>query len=214
MTNSKMPIQIIAVLSGLVALGTYRFLLLGLPLSFPEMIGHLDHRQVAFLLHVSAAPVALVLGSIQLFARMRARNPVLHRWIGRVYAVSILIAGVAGLVVALGAEGGIVASLGFGLLAVLWLGITANAVRLAVVGRIAGHRRWMYRSFALTFAAVTLRLYLLGFMAAGFSYTEASIYLAWICWVPNLLFAEWFVRRFPRVTRYKEQSAQRDVVWR
>ncbi|KPU84640.1 hypothetical protein JI58_02780 [Marinosulfonomonas sp. PRT-SC04] len=203
MTTSRapipIPILIMAVLSGLVALGTYRFLLLGLPMSFQEMIGHIDQRRVASLLHISVAPVALVLGSLQLFPRLRARKPALHRWVGRVYGGSILIAGGAGLVVAPGAAGGIVVSLGFGLLAVLWLGITANAVRLAVIGRIAQHRRWMYRSFALTFSAVTLRLYLLGFMAAGFSYTEASIYLAWICWVPNLLFAEWFVRRFPRV---------------
>ena len=199
MTTSRTPILIMAVLSGLVALGTYRFLLLGLPMSFQEMIGHIDQRRVAFLLHISVAPVALVLGSLQLFPGLRARKPALHRWVGRVYGGSILIAGGAGLVVALGAAGGIVASLGFGVLAVLWLGITANAVRLAVIGRIAQHRRWMYRSFALTFSAVTLRLYLLGFMGAGFSYTEASIYLAWMCWVPNLLFAEWFVHRFPRV---------------
>lgn len=214
MPNARIPILIIAVLSGLVALGTYRFALLGLPLAFPDMVGHLDQRRVAFLLHISAAPVALVLGAVQLFPRLRARKPVLHRWVGRIYAVSILIAGVAGLVVAPGVEGGIVASLGFGVLAVLWLGITANAVRLAMLGRIAEHRRWMYRSFALTFAAVMLRLYLLGFMAAEFSYTEASVYLAWICWVPNLLFAEWFVRRVPRVPHDTELGAERDIVWR
>ena len=51
---------------------------------------------------------------------------------------------------------------------------------------------------SLTFAAVTLRLYLPFFFANGFSYTEASVYVAWMCWVPNLLAVEWWLRRSAR----------------
>lgn len=198
-----MPIWIMAGLSLVVALVTFRVIPLGLRLSFGEMSGHIDQRWWAFVLHIWGASAALALGGLQFFAGFRAKQPRVHRWIGRAYGVAILIAGVAGFVVALGVAGGAVASVGFALLAILWLGVTFNAVRLARARRIAEHKRWMIRSFALTFAAVTLRLYLLGFMAAGFSYTEASVYLAWICWMPNLLFAEWFVRRFPRVPRYQ-----------
>lgn len=195
MTKSRMPVLIMAVLSIVIALATYRFVFLKLTLSFPDMLGHLDQRWLAFVLHISASPIALALGAMQFFPRLRARRPALHRWTGRIYASAILIGGLSGLVVALGAKGGIVVSLGFGILSILWIGITVNAVRLAMAGQIAKHRRWMIRSFALTFAAVTLRLYLLGFMAAGFEYTEASLYLAWICWIPNMLFAEWYIRR-------------------
>ncbi|MFT4961886.1 MAG: hypothetical protein ACI92Z_002980 [Paracoccaceae bacterium] len=53
----------------------------------------------------------------------------------------------------------------------------------------------MIQSFALTFSAVTLRIYLLIFALNGFEYAEASVYLGWICWVPNLVFAEWYLRR-------------------
>ena len=190
MTKSRIPILILAVLSILVALITYRFVFLKLTLSFPDMLGHLDQRWLAFVLHISASPIALALGTMQFFPRLRARRPALHRWTGRIYASAILVGGLSGLVIALGAKGGFVVSLGFGILSVLWIGTTANAVRLAMAGQIAQHRRWMIRSFALTFAAVTLRLYLLGFMAAGFEYTEASLYLAWFCWIPNILFAE------------------------
>ncbi len=183
-----------AIFSIFIALSSYRFLALGLPLSFPEMHGQLEAQRVAFILHISLAPVALAVGSVQFFAAIRRRKP-LHRWLGRIYGVAILISGVAGVTVALNAAGGLSAQIGFAVLAIIWIATTANAIRHAMARRIGRHRRWMIYSFALTFAGVTLRLYLLGFMAAGFSYTEASAYLAWLCWLPNLGFAWWWLNR-------------------
>jgi hypothetical protein len=47
----------------------------------------------------------------------------------------------------------------------------------------------MFINFALTFAAVTLRTGLgIGF-ASGTPFEVFYPYLAWICWVPNLLVA-------------------------
>jgi uncharacterized membrane protein len=181
-------------LSLLIALASYRFLALGLPLSFPDMLGQIEGQRLAFLLHISFAPLALAIGAMQFFPRIRRRKA-LHRWLGRGYGIAILVSGSAGLIVALNAAGGPSAQIGFALLAIIWILVTANAVRHAVARRISIHRRWMIYSFALTFAGVTLRLYLLGFMAAGFSYTQASIYLAWLCWLPNLGFAWWWLRR-------------------
>lgn len=185
-------------LSALIALSSYRFLILGLPLAFPGMPGHIENRQLAFLLHISLAPVALLLGSLQLLPNLRSKQPAYHRWAGRLYGIAVLIAGIAGMIVAVGAEGGIIASSGFGLLAILWLYVTAKGINHARAREFKKHRQWMLRSFALTFAGVTLRLELLGFMFAGFEYTEASIYLAWTAWLPNLLFIEWWLRRHPQ----------------
>ncbi len=182
------------VLSLLIALASYRFLALGLKLSFPEMIGQIEEKRLAFLLHISLAPVALAIGVVQFFPDIRRRKA-LHRWLGRGYGLAILISGVAGLFVAANAAGGLSAQLGFGLLAIAWLLVTAIAIRHAIARRFGQHRHWMILSFALTFAGVTLRLYLLGFMAAGFTYTEASAYLAWLCWLPNLALAWWWLRR-------------------
>ena len=194
MTYARISFTLATILSVLVALGSFRFLALGLPLAFPEMLGQIEGQRLAFILHVSLAPVALIIGSVQFFAGIRRRRP-LHRWLGRAYAMAILVSGSAGVVVGLNAAGGPSAQAGFGLLAIAWILTTANAVRHAMARRIGLHRRWMIYSFALTFAGVTLRLYLLGFMAAGFSYTEASVYLAWLCWLPNLGFAWWWLNR-------------------
>ncbi len=184
----------VTTLSLLIALASYRFLALGLPQSFPEMLGQIEGQRLAFLLHISFAPVALAIGAVQFFPRIRRRKA-LHRWLGRIYGMAILISGSAGLVVALNAAGGPSARLGFALLALVWVATTANAIRHAMARRISAHRRWMVYAFALTFAGVTLRLYLVGFMAAGLTYTEASPFLAWLCWLPNLGLAWWWDRR-------------------
>ena len=195
MLDTKLPLYIAAILSVLIGLGSLRFLGLGLDLAFPDMLGHLLNRRTAFIFHVTAAPVALIIGAIQLFPKMRAAHKTRHRWLGRIYGVSVLLAGVSGLIIALNAAGGVSVAFGLGILSILWIATTTIAIIYAMKRNIALHRRWMIRSFALTFAAVTLRLYLLGFMAGGFTYTEASVYVAWLCWVPNMIFAEWWLRR-------------------
>ncbi|NOX74203.1 MAG: DUF2306 domain-containing protein [Alphaproteobacteria bacterium] len=195
MTLSRPTIWFIATTSLLVALLSYRFLALDLMQAFAGMEQHILNRKTAFLAHITASPIALVLGVLQFSSHLRRRRPRLHRLLGRLYALAILVGGVSGLIMAFGAIGGPVAGWGFGLLAVLWIGVTARAIRLAMQRRIADHRRWMMRSFALTFAAVTLRLYLPVFMASGVDYATASIYVAWLCWVPNLLIVEYVLRR-------------------
>lgn len=184
------------VFSFLIALMSYRFLFMDLNLAFPEMPGHILDRKMIFIAHISASPVALVLGSVNLWERRRKKRPTAYRWTGRVYAVAILIGGLSGLGLAIGASGGTVATFGFGILSILWMGSTAQAVRFAMARDFKAHRRWMIRSFALTFAAVTLRLYLPVFMIFGeMTYAQASVWVAWLCWIPNLALAEWWVRR-------------------
>ncbi len=85
---------------------------------------------------------------------------------------------------------------GFGILAALWFFTGVQGYRMVRRGEINDHRRWMVRNFALTLAAVTLRIYmplLLGVLHWPFRPTYITV--SWLCWVPNLLVAEWIVRR-------------------
>ena len=91
------------------------------------------------------------------------------------------------------AFGGIVSQAGFSLLALGWL-FTGLMAYLAIRRRdIHGHRRWMIRNYALTFAAVTLRTYLGLFFAAGVKFEDFYPAVSWLCWVPNLVLAEWLI---------------------
>ena len=151
-------------------------------------------RPVAAFVHFMGGAVALVAGAFQLNSRLRTRFIEVHRWLGRLYVVAVVIGGVAALALALHSFGGLIAHAGFGLLAVCWMGSTLNAYRHIRQSNLSTHRNWMIRSYALTLAAVTLRVYLPSSQLAGIAMTVAYPVIAWLCWVPNLLIAEWFVR--------------------
>ena len=111
--------------------------------------------------------------------------------------VCSLAGGAAGLVLAFGARTGPVSTAGFGSLAVLWLTATSLAWRAALARRFAEHRRWMIRSYAMTFAAVTLRIYLPFAFLSPWGYDNAYRAISFLAWVPNLIVAELYLRRRP-----------------
>ena len=161
----------------------------GLGAEVPSTVVQRLHQFPVFgALHMLGGGLALLVGGLQFSSRLRAARPNLHRWLGRLYLLGILIGGVSAIAAAPGATGGVVAACGFGLLGILWLYSGAQAYRAIRAGDIATHRAWMMRNFAMTFAAVTLRIYL-GLMTGpmGLTFEEAYPAVAWISWVPNVL---------------------------
>lgn len=173
------------------AVAAYGLMPLGAAVHPDMRPGFERHDRLALYLHVFASLFALALGPFQFSARLRRKRPALHRWSGRLYlAVGVLLGGIAAFFVALNAFGGPVARLGFASLAIAWL-LTGFKAYLAIrSGDIASHRRWMVRNFSLTFAAVTLRLWLPGLFISGMPFEAAYQVTAWLCWVPNLVAAE------------------------
>jgi uncharacterized membrane protein YozB (DUF420 family) len=85
---------------------------------------------------------------------------------------------------------------GFGTLAVAWLTCAALGLRAILRGDVAAHRRWMLRTFALTYAGVTLRLWLIVLIPLlGGDFLRAYLFTPFLCWVPNLVIAELLLRR-------------------
>jgi uncharacterized membrane protein len=165
----------------------------------PQMRATFEAHRPALYAHVFGALVALALGPFEFSGRLRTARLGLHRWLGRLYlGAGVLIGGLAGLYLAFHAFGGPVARIGFGCLALAWLYAGARAYAAARAGAIDVHRRWMVRSFALTFAAVTLRIYLPASVVSGIDFEFAYPAIAWLCWVPNLLVAEFVFNRGAR----------------
>jgi len=158
----------------------------------PDMRAAFEAHATAVYVHAFAAVVALVLGPFQFSARIRREHPALHRWSGRLYlAVGVLIGGVAGLYLSQYAFGGVAGRLGFGVLAGLWLFSGLQAYRCVRRRDFEAHRRWMVRNFALTLAALMLRIYVPLSQVAGIEFALGYPVIAWLCWVPNLVIAEW-----------------------
>lgn len=177
------------------AIYAYGFMPLG-ALVHPEMRANFNAHPVGIYAHVFGASVAMALGPFQFSTRFRAKYLNVHRWFGRLYlGIGVLIGGAAGLFMAHYAFGGLPAKLGFGGLALAWLYTGVQAYRAIRAGDVTTHRRWMVRNFALTFAAVMLRIYLPASYAAGIDGNVSYPIIAWLCWVPNLIVAEYCFNR-------------------
>src|SRR4029450_12788763 len=111
-------------------------------------------------IHIAASAFALLGGPWQFRRSLRSRGRHVHRWMGRTYVTACVIGGTAGASIALFSQAGRIAGAGFFVLGVLWGLTSLLAWRAALQRRYVDHQRWMIRSFALTLAAVTLRIYL------------------------------------------------------
>lgn len=181
-----------ALLSVGVALFSYRYLPRIGPL-VPAILGNLFARPWLDV-HIAGAATALLLGPFQLMPKIRAGHRQLHRWMGRTYIVGCLVGGVGGFILAFGSTAGPIATAGFGSLALVWIFANVQGWRSAMARRFVAHRAWMIRSFALTFGAVTLRLYLPLFPLLGVSFIDGYRAVSFLSWAPNLLIAELYLR--------------------
>src|SRR5690349_9508258 len=77
--------------------------------------------QAVFYVHIVSAGSALLIGGFQFSRRLRSAAPRAHRWIGRGYAVAVLIGGATGLIMAFFSSAAFIGLFGFGTLALLWI---------------------------------------------------------------------------------------------
>ncbi len=197
--STPLPLRAMRILAFIVA--AYALVLLIAPEVRPPFLRERAAMMpAAVYLHLAGGAVAMALGPFQFSAALRARRLDLHRWLGRTYLVAVLLGSCSGFVLATVSQGGLVAHLGFGTLAVLWLATAARGYQLIRRGDDVSHRRWMIRNYALTFAAVTLRIYLPLALLSGVSFAVAYPAIAWLCWVPNLIVLERWIRQGQRQT--------------
>lgn len=157
---------------------------------------------VAFSVHVVSGAVALLIGPLQFARALRERLPRLHRTLGAISVASIVVASAAGLVISTVTSAGLIGTLGFGLLALLWATFALLGLRAILRRDVLAHRWWMMRAFALTYAGVTLRLWIPILMAAFLAwgsdpdaaFVQAYAIVPFLSWVPNLVVAEWMIR--------------------
>lgn len=149
-------------------------------------------------IHMGLGGLALLLGPFQFLpALLKTGRRHLHRTLGKIYVGACLVSALSALPLTWSLTAfGIDAQIAFGLLAVLWFVFTAVAMQRITKRKIVAHRAFMVRSFAMAYAAVTLRLTLIGVAKLDvLSYASTYRLAAWLCWIPNLLIAEWWLRR-------------------
>lgn len=158
------------------------------------------------LVHIFTAMIALVLGPLQFIPQVRAHRAV-HRAIGRCYLFAgVLPSACTAVPVAL-LSGSPATAVSLTTAAALWLITGAAGYRAARCHDWQRHREWMMRSYALTFLAVTARVFvpliLIGQVFLGSSSPDAirnrvasTIPIGQtLGWMVNLAVAEVVIRR-------------------
>jgi len=191
------------------ALAFFTFLMVRLSLPYTAMnsgvdflttkqrVYHIFYWRVSFYTHVFTSCLVLIAGFTQFNPWLLRRYPKVHRRMGWVYLVTVIgVSGPAAFMMAWHANGGLPARASFTLLSLLWVSYTFYAGWKVVKKDFATHGAFMFRSYALTLSAITLRLYtyISAFLPLAASPREIYITTAWLSWVPNLLIAEMLIR--------------------
>lgn len=176
-----------------------------LPLN-PEVALH----YLVLALHAVPGGLAMIIGPFQFSTRLRARYPRVHRAAGRVYLCAVVAASISALFAATFSINGFSVQVAFYLLVAAWLYTATQAYRTIRRGQVALHRVWMIRNYALTFAAVTLRVYLLAGMLLlrprGVPLDEIYNASVWASILVNAVVAEYFIVRVSASTRVREPA--------
>jgi uncharacterized membrane protein len=123
----------------------------------PQPGATLLNRQIWYVSHMAIATPILLTAPVQFLAGFRGAKPQVHRWLGRAFLSSSVIAGA--LAVWLGAtiqyQGSRIPLALFGL---VWIGFSAAAWVCARKRDYANHRKFVIRSFAIGLAFVWVRV--------------------------------------------------------
>ena len=142
-----------------------------------------------FRLHIFLGLVAIFIGPFQFIKKIRNTYKTSHKVIGYVYTASVLSSGLAGLIIAQFAMGGWITAIGFSVLSIAWLFTTIMAINSIRCGKVLSHKKWMFLSYGLTFAAITQRTLLLIPLLTEVPFMSIYQLSAWLPWLLNLSIA-------------------------
>ena len=158
--------------------------------------GYLSDKQEIFngifsiglYLHITVAPMLIVLGSIQAFRRNKSDN--LHLVLGKIYAVGVLlVGGPSGIILSFYAFGGLAGKINFLVLSVLWMFVTWRAYHGIKNGNKAQHAVDAISSYVLLLSAILLRI--LSFMFVNFTNLSVSpnayVIISLLSWLPTFI---------------------------
>lgn len=158
----------------------------------------LGYYNIAFFTHVYTSVFLLIFGILQFSKRLRKNRPKIHKLIGKLYILIILlVSGPSSLIMGFHANGGIISKISFIILSILWILFTYLSLYYAKKLNFIKHQKFAIRSFALTLSAISLRLFkfIIVFLWHPLPMDTYRI-VSWLGWLFNLLVAEIIILYF------------------
>jgi len=188
--------SLLAVLVGLI---TFKYFFIGNqtidpnkmdPFLFEQIVhfkDYIDELNPWFLLHIIFGSIAIIIGWPQFLENFRKRHTDLHKLVGYIYSSAVFLGGIGGGYIALKAVGGIPAQAGFFCLSVIWVSTLFIAIVFLLKGNYQKHGLWLKINYAITLAALTLRLEGAVFVFFGLEPEFSYQITAWSSWTGNLI---------------------------
>lgn len=149
----------------------------------------------AFFTHVYTSWIVIVVGFFQFWKFLRSRFSDTHRFFGKIYIFVILIfSAPSGLAMSMVANGGWISQVAFVILTLLWFYFTYKAYHFARTKNWDQHQKYMFRSYALTLSAISLR-FIKYILANTLELPPMDMYriVSWAGWGVNLVLVEWYL---------------------
>jgi uncharacterized membrane protein len=188
----RWPSAMLLSVAMLLGLGFVGFFALRYFLAINEQVfGLYWPRRGWLLLHVGGGIVALLTGPGQLWLGLNRKRLTLHRTLGIIYIAAIALSSLAAFYLAAHTDLGWVFGAGLTGLAIAWLVTTGLAFAAVRRGLIHQHQEWMIRSYVVTFAFVSFRIFAGIVQTAQVGTLQEQLAAAsWFCWAVPLLITE------------------------
>jgi len=149
-----------------------------------------------FYIHVYSSIFVLLAGFFSVLRKdFGTKN--FHKISGKIYVITLLLLSApSGIYMGVFANGGFFSKISFVILGLFWWFSTFKAYQLIRQKRFTLHKQWMWRSFALSLSAVTLRLWKV-IIVYLFQPNPMDVYqiVAWLGWIPNILLIEYLISK-------------------
>ncbi|NOW95184.1 DUF2306 domain-containing protein [Mucilaginibacter sp. SG564] len=158
----------------------------------PEALGKYFKIKWVLIVHITAGGGSLILGFLQFWPSLRTYSWRLHRIIGTLYLLAVLVSSICAVILAFTTAYQINWAYAFSLQiwVSVWISATTIAYYTAIIKKFKLHQEWMIRSYIVTLAFVIsgLALKLPSIKQLG-SFEDISPSLFWMGWaVPLYLY--------------------------
>ena len=159
------------------------------------------------LAHVAGGLVCLCSSLLQYSKLLLKRAPAIHRYLGRIYALSIItLVFPTGVALAFVAKGGNNGTVGFLFLSVATLASLLLGMVAIYKKNLRAHQAWISRSFALVASAITFRALQIGFSQFQFDPDRVYQSALWLSIAINLALCEYYLLKTEKRKNETEQN--------
>ncbi|MES2616762.1 MAG: DUF2306 domain-containing protein [Bacteroidota bacterium] len=159
----------------------------------PEALGKYFNYKWILIAHITAGGGSLILGIVQFWKKLRTYNWKLHRIIGFLYLLAVLVSSFCAVVLAFTTSYKVNLPYAFSLQiwVSVWISATLLAYFFAIKKKFKLHEEWMIRSYLVTMAFVISGLILkTSFIQNLGSFEDISPSLFWLGWAVPLYIYE------------------------